>query len=245
MATNSRQVFTTQCEICLGRSTWDFLQDFYLRVEAAENHSRGLEKDLCEAQTTMHHCQNTLVQCEASLLSSWEVLNEERRSHQACQDALLFESGRQKETIELLERILKEAILSSEATEILGGRRTTGPGNAIYQTTPTFEGSQTEMTQNAKILTENGTSTSVEPQSESLQLGEHESQIATRVCSTEMSNQIQQKSLTSTRSGSYATSRTANVYGCTESAQITESRRIAQNSVRESPLRRTQFPGEH
>ncbi|KAH7378952.1 hypothetical protein BKA64DRAFT_648375 [Cadophora sp. MPI-SDFR-AT-0126] len=246
-------VFTTQCDICMGRSTWDFLQDFYLRVEASENHARRLEKDLCEAQTTMHYCQNTLVQCEASLSSSWEVLNEERRNHQACQEALMFESQRQKETIALLERILKEAILSSEAAEILGGRLTTAPKAAGYQTTPTFEGPLTETTQNAKTLTESGTATSVERQSESAQrllpslvpgshqLGEHESQTATRICSTEMSNQNQQNGSRSARSGSYATSKTPNVYACTESGQVTESRKIAQNSVRESPLRRTRF----
>ena len=43
----------------------------------------------------------------------------------------MFKSGRQKETIVLLERILKEAILSSEATEILG-RRTTAPRATVY-----------------------------------------------------------------------------------------------------------------
>ncbi|KAH7370287.1 hypothetical protein BKA65DRAFT_488088 [Rhexocercosporidium sp. MPI-PUGE-AT-0058] len=244
------------CKICLGRSTWDFLQDFYLRVEAAENHARRLEQDFCEAQTTMQHCQNTLVQCEASLYSSWEVLNEEHRNHQAYQDALVFESERQKETIALLERILKEAILSSEATEILGSRHTTAKAT-VYQTTPTFGNFLTAATPIGKTLTETGTSTSVERQSESAQRlmpslvpgshqpGEHESQIATRVCSTEISNQNQQNSSGSTRSGSYATSRAANVYDCTESEQITESRKVAQDSARGSPLRRTQFPGEY
>ncbi|KAH9205172.1 hypothetical protein DL95DRAFT_470823 [Leptodontidium sp. 2 PMI_412] len=205
----------------------------------------------------MQHCQNTLVQCEASLYSSWEVLNKERRNHQPCQEALMFESERQKETIALLERILKEAILSSEATEILGSRLTTAPKAAVYQMTPTIEGSLTGTTQNAKTLTESSTATSVERHSESAQrllpslvpgshqLGKHESQIATRVCNTEMSNQNQQNGSRSARSGSYTISRIPNIYGCTESAQVTESRKITQNSVRESPLRRAHFADEH
>ncbi|KAH6712156.1 hypothetical protein BKA61DRAFT_675953 [Leptodontidium sp. MPI-SDFR-AT-0119] len=191
--------------------------------------------------------------CEASLSSSWEVLNEERRNHQVYQEALIFESQRQKETIALLKRILKEAILSSEATEILGSRLTTAPKAAVYQTTPTFKGSLIEAALIAKTLTESGTSTSVEQQNESAQrllpslvpgshqLGERESQTATRICSTAMSNQNQQDGSGSARSGSYTTSKTPNVYACTESAQVTESKKIAQNSVRESPLRRTRF----
>ncbi|KAH6699892.1 hypothetical protein BKA61DRAFT_582743 [Leptodontidium sp. MPI-SDFR-AT-0119] len=90
-----------------------------------------------------------------------------------------------------------EAILSSEAAEILGSRLTTAPKAAVCQTTPTCEGSLTEATPFVKTLTETGASTSVERQSESTlpslvpgshQLGEHESQTATRICSTEMSN---------------------------------------------------------
>ncbi|CZT07014.1 uncharacterized protein RAG0_12600 [Rhynchosporium agropyri] len=245
-------VFT--CNICIGRSTWDFLQDFYLRVEAAENHARTLEKYLYEAQTTLLQCQNSLVQCEASLLSSWELLNEERRNHQGCQEALMFESERQRETITLLERILKEAILSSEATEILGSRPTTVPKAAVYQMIPTLEASPTETTQIAKTLAESGTSISVERQSESAQqllpslapnlhqLGEHESQTPAHICGTEVSNQRHQSGSRSGHSRSYATSKPTNVYGHAESAQVTESRRITPNKVRESPLRRTQFP---
>jgi hypothetical protein len=161
VAINSCQVFTTHCEVCIGRSTWDFLQDFYLRVETAENYARSLEKDLYEAQTTAHQCHNTLAQCETSLSASWEILNEERLSHQASQEALMFESERQEETIALLERILKEAILSSEAADILGSRRTTAPKVAVCQATPRLD---------EKTLTGSGISTSVGQQSESTPL---------------------------------------------------------------------------
>ncbi|XMA13699.1 hypothetical protein WAI453_006490 [Rhynchosporium graminicola] len=168
-----------------------------------------------------------------------------------CDRALARE--RQRDTIALLERILKEAILSSEATEILGSQPTTVPKAAVYQMIPTFEASPTETTQIAKTLAESGTSISIERQSESAQqllpslapnlhqLGEHESQTPARICGTEVSNQRHQSGSRSGHSRSYATSKPTNVYGHAESAQVTESRRITQNKVRESPLRRTQF----
>ncbi|CZT53514.1 uncharacterized protein RSE6_15134 [Rhynchosporium secalis] len=237
-------VFTTQCETCIGRSTWDFLKDFYLRVDTIENHARMLEKDLCEAQTTMHHCQNTLFQCEASLVSSWEVLKEERRNHQACQEALMFDNERQQETITLLERILKEAILSSEAVEILSSRPTTVYKAAVYHTTPPFDASLTETTRNANALTESGTSSSVERQSESAQrllptlvpelhqLGEHESQTPTRACGTEVLNQCQQNGPRSGRSRSHVTIKPQNTHDYAESAQVTESRKTTRGGRR-------------
>ncbi|KAH8799407.1 hypothetical protein F5884DRAFT_811822 [Xylogone sp. PMI_703] len=86
----------TQCEICHERSTWNFLHDFYLRVDSANEHARRLESDL-------HEANSALRQCEASLIASIE-----RNSHQ--------------DTTELLERVFREAIRSGEIADSLSSQ---------------------------------------------------------------------------------------------------------------------------
>jgi hypothetical protein len=120
-AVDQLQAITTHCEICLRRSTWDFLQDFYLRVRLAENYARRMEKDLQEARIVIHQYQSILAECIVSLASSWETLNEERLDHQACREALKFETKKHRETIELL----KDAMRSGEVADLLSSRRAT------------------------------------------------------------------------------------------------------------------------
>ncbi|KAH8674402.1 hypothetical protein BGZ60DRAFT_271486 [Tricladium varicosporioides] len=115
---------TTRCATCHERSTWDFLRDFYLRVESANDYARRLESELHEAKNTAHQSQHALTQCEAALVNSWEMLNEERLDYRASQEALSFERERHKETMDLLERVFKEAIRSGEVADCLGGKLT-------------------------------------------------------------------------------------------------------------------------
>ncbi|PVH75946.1 hypothetical protein DL98DRAFT_642498 [Cadophora sp. DSE1049] len=107
------------CEVCHGRSTWDFLHDFYLRVEAAHSYSRRLENDLYDARSLMHQSQNALSQCEASLHASCGDLNEERLEHRASREELMFERERHKETMEILEKVFSEAVRSGEVADLL------------------------------------------------------------------------------------------------------------------------------
>jgi hypothetical protein len=159
----------------MGRSTWDFLQDFYLRVEAAENYARRVEKDLNEAQTTAYQYQATLARCEASLSFSWETLNEERLNHRECQEALILEKNRHKETGEFLDRVLKEAVPSSEITDSFSGCT---PLKA-YQAAPNLQISFPETSLAGTTLPRQGTFTSV---------GEDGRETATLVSKTGVSN---------------------------------------------------------
>ncbi|KAH6664016.1 hypothetical protein B0J14DRAFT_608244 [Halenospora varia] len=52
------------------------------------------------------------------------MLNEEHLDHRASQEALTFERERHKETMELLERVMKEAIRSGEVADTLGSKLT-------------------------------------------------------------------------------------------------------------------------
>jgi hypothetical protein len=94
---------------------------FLARLRLAENYARRMEKDLQEARTATHQYQSTLAECTASLASSWETLNEERLDHQACREALKFETKKHRETIELL----KDAMRSGEVADLLSSRRAT------------------------------------------------------------------------------------------------------------------------
>lgn len=175
-------------------------------MEIAENYARRLEKDLHNAQTAIHQYQSALAEYAASLASSWETLNGERLDHQACREALAFETERHRETIELLDRIFKDAMRSGEVADFLSSRRATAPELEACQTVPKPEGSLTEASLNRKTLTEAGKFTSVGQQSESMQrrlmsvppkpyqLGKHERQTATIAYSTGISNNHQPNS---------------------------------------------------
>jgi hypothetical protein len=112
-------------------------------VEAAENYARRLERDLQQTKAAAHQYQVALTECEASLVTSWETLNKERLDHRASREALAFESERHKETMELLERMFKEAIRSSEVADNLSSRlaaQHTGPNLEVCQAVPKLEG---------------------------------------------------------------------------------------------------------
>jgi hypothetical protein len=236
------QAITTHCEICVGRSTWDFLQDFYLRVDIAENYARRLEKDLHDAQTAIHQYQSALAEYAASLAASWETLNGERLEHQACREALTFETERHKETIELLDRIFKEAMRSVEVADFLSSRRETAPKLEACQAVPKLEGPLTETPLTRKKLIEPGTFTSMGQQGESTQrrqmsvpatshqLGKHERQTATLVCSTEISDNPQPNCASSAYGFPPTITRSQKAPGGTGSVQ-------AQNGKLESSLR--------
>jgi len=66
--------------------------------------------------------ESKLHQCEASLVNSWEMLNEERLEHRACQEALTFERERHKDTIKLLGQVFEEATRSGEIADSLGSK---------------------------------------------------------------------------------------------------------------------------
>ncbi|KAG0645011.1 hypothetical protein D0Z07_9204 [Hyphodiscus hymeniophilus] len=102
------------CGICHERSTWDFLRDFYSRVEAAHGYARSLENDLDLVRFA-------LLQCESSLNSSWERLNEERLEYRAAQEELVFERERHKETMDMLEKMFHEAMRSGQIADFLSG----------------------------------------------------------------------------------------------------------------------------
>jgi len=82
----------------------------------------GLESKLQEATSLADKSQYALMQCETSLFNCWKMLNEERLELGACQEALSFERERHKDTIDLLERVFKEATRSGEIADSLGSK---------------------------------------------------------------------------------------------------------------------------
>ena len=75
---------------------------------------------LHESTNLANQFQYTLAQCEASLVNSWKMLNEERLDHRACQEALTFECERHKDTHKILEQVFKETKRSGEIADRLG-----------------------------------------------------------------------------------------------------------------------------
>jgi len=75
---------------------------------------------LHESTNLANQFQYTLAQCEASLVNSWKMLNEERLDHRACQEALTFECERHKDTQKILEQVFKETKRSGEIADRLG-----------------------------------------------------------------------------------------------------------------------------
>lgn len=148
------QVFATRCEECLGRSSWDFVQDCYLRVEKAESYVQMLEKRLFESQKTAQQCHAALAQCEMSLSASWEILNEERLHHRASREALAYESERHRETAKMLEYMSQEVIRRGGVADILSSRLSTAPNLSDYQAVPTLDDFMTEATPLGNTSTE-------------------------------------------------------------------------------------------
>lgn len=115
---------SSQCNVCEGRSTWDFLHDFYFRVEVARSYARSLENELYDARSLLHQSQNALGQCEASLQASCDDLNEERLEHRASREELTFERERHNETHVMLEKVFREAVRSGEVADLLRSKLT-------------------------------------------------------------------------------------------------------------------------
>ena len=113
---------TQQCQICHERSAWEFLGDFYSRVQLMSEHSRTLERKLDEALRLVNQSQCALTECETSLVNSWGTLNEERLEYRACQEALNFERQSHIDTIAFLDQVFKEATRSTELVDSLANQ---------------------------------------------------------------------------------------------------------------------------
>ncbi|KAF8848392.1 hypothetical protein BDZ45DRAFT_753891 [Acephala macrosclerotiorum] len=110
------------CKVCYKRSTWDFLRDFYWRVGAANEYARKLENDIHEATTRVQQSQWKFTHCEAALLSNQETLEEERLAYRASREELTFEREKYQETLEILEKVFREAVRSGEVADFLGNQ---------------------------------------------------------------------------------------------------------------------------
>ena len=93
-----RQTTTNMCSICQGRSTWDFLHDFYLRVANTENRNRQLEAD--------HQA------CRLALSNAQNALDVERKRHEFCFQRYEQETTARKE-IETMYRCTEQALKQS------------------------------------------------------------------------------------------------------------------------------------
>jgi hypothetical protein len=99
----SRQNTANHCSVCQNRSTWDFLQDFYTRVDAAHQFARKLEIDLQDARFAGQHFQRAFADCQAHLAACKAELEEERLSHGETRKDLELERENHKETERLFE----------------------------------------------------------------------------------------------------------------------------------------------
>jgi hypothetical protein len=91
------------CAVCRGRSAWDFLQDFYLRVDRADQYINRLEVELHGTRTLSHQVQLALAEQQACLAITRAELEEERLNHGASCEELTFEHERHMETEKLLD----------------------------------------------------------------------------------------------------------------------------------------------
>jgi predicted RNase H-like nuclease (RuvC/YqgF family) len=99
------------CSICRERSTWDFLRDFYSKVEASQLYASALENDLKDVRYIA-------TQYEASLNSLAYKIHEERSKHRETQEELYVERLRHQETKELLQKTFHEARRSGQLADV-------------------------------------------------------------------------------------------------------------------------------
>lgn len=121
---------------------------------------------------TARHYHNTLAQYEASLSTSWDILNKERLAYQKLQEALICKSRRQKENIAFLERLLRESMSNSDAGENFCNQRNAATSTAVCQATPRIEGYLTGTALIEKTLVGNNGSTSMGRLSRSAEITE-------------------------------------------------------------------------
>jgi hypothetical protein len=110
--------------MCQNRSTWDFLQDFYTRVNAAHQFARKLEIDLQDARFTGQHFQCAFADCQAHLAACKAELEEERLSHGETQKDLELERENHRETERLFELAFTVAQQSENIVKDLQGEIT-------------------------------------------------------------------------------------------------------------------------
>ncbi|RDL36282.1 uncharacterized protein BP5553_06894 [Venustampulla echinocandica] len=105
-----------------GSPSWDFLRGFYFRAESLNEYAEKLEIKLHEATNLAQQGQYALSQSEASLANTWQMLNEERLVHRACQEELTFERAKHNDTIVLLDRVFGEATRCGEIADSLSSK---------------------------------------------------------------------------------------------------------------------------
>jgi hypothetical protein len=116
----SKQDTANHCSVCQKRSTWDFLRDFYVRVDAAHQFARTLEIELRDARFAAQHFQGAYADCQARLATCQVELQEERLSHGELQKDLELERESHKET----ERLFQLAFsVAQQSEEIMGDLR--------------------------------------------------------------------------------------------------------------------------
>lgn len=108
----------------------DASREYHVREAAAHAYIQKLKNDLDRTTETLEQSRVTLTHCEAALVASWEQMKQERLDHQRCREELTLdltleltlERERHKETIDLLDRVFKEATRSGEIADRLGNR---------------------------------------------------------------------------------------------------------------------------
>jgi hypothetical protein len=93
----------TQCSVCRSASTWDFLQDFYRRVDEARQHTLRLEYELHHAIISAERTEFALVEFQRDFAATQTKLDEERLEHTATREELEFERQRHRETEKLFD----------------------------------------------------------------------------------------------------------------------------------------------
>jgi hypothetical protein len=117
----SRQNTANQCSVCQNRSTWDFLREFYTKVDAAHEFARKLEIDLQDARFTAQHFQRAFADCQAHLAACKAETEEERLSHGETRKDLELERENHKETERLFEIAFTVAQQSDSLVKDLQG----------------------------------------------------------------------------------------------------------------------------
>lgn len=112
-------------------STWDFLQGFYKRVDAAHQHSQRLEYDLYRVT---ERSKFSIAEFQRLLAATQTQLDEERLEHTATREQLEFEGQRHRETEKLFDLTYEAAMesnglvdsLRAQITELQGNRNISG-----------------------------------------------------------------------------------------------------------------------
>ena len=118
----------TPCGICHKRSHWDFLGEFYRRVEATSNYAAGLELELQRVRAAEHECNLSLRGCQERLAQMEDIAEENRRHGNVTRDAMQYDCERralafQDQMAELHSRYENEQIDNMRAQETIDEQR--------------------------------------------------------------------------------------------------------------------------